>query len=163
MSNCPCGSGKAADVCCVPYHKGLPAPTALALMKSRYSAFVLGNGEYLSMTLSTEQRADFDVDEFNASSGDTRWLGLEIRQSIGGGENDETGTVEFVARYGSGGDIIAHHERAEFAREDGRWVFAECEMNPKMAQRVVDKVGRNDPCPCGSGKKFKKCCGAAAA
>ena len=24
---------------------------------------------------------------------------------------------------------------------------------------TVDKIGRNDPCPCGSGKKYKKCCG----
>ncbi len=162
MSNCPCGSGKSSDDCCVPYHNGLPVPTALALMKSRYSAFALGNGAYLSATLSTAQRADFDVEEFNASSGDTRWLGLEIRSVVAGGENDETGTVEFVARYRSGSDAVAHHERAEFTREDGRWVFADCEMNPKMEQRIVDKVGRNDPCPCGSGKKFKKCCGGTA-
>jgi SEC-C motif domain protein len=162
MSNCPCGSGKSADDCCVRYHNGTPAPTALALMKSRYSAFALGNGEYLAATLSTAQRADFNIGEFNESHGDSRWLGLEVRQVVDGAENDETGTVEFVARYNTGGDAIAHHERAEFAREDGRWVFADCEMNPKMAQRIVDKVGRNDPCPCGSGKKFKKCCGAAA-
>ena len=112
MSNCPCGSGKSADACCVPYHEGTPAPTALALMRSRYSAFVLGNGDYLAATLSTQQRADFDVDEFNASHGDTRWIGLEIRESTGGGENDEKGTVEFVARYSAGGDPVAHHERA---------------------------------------------------
>lgn len=161
MSNCPCGSGNSADLCCVQYHNGTPAPTAVALMKSRYSAFALGNGQYLSDTLSTEQRADFDVDEFNASSTDTKWLGLEIRQAVAGGENDDTGTVEFVARYRNGSDTVTHHERAEFKREDGRWVFADCEMNPKMAQRIVEKVGRNDPCPCGSGKKFKKCCGAA--
>ena len=32
---------------------------------------------------------------------------------------------------------------------------------PAKKQPVVkkDKVGRNDPCPCGSGKKYKNCCG----
>ena len=163
MSNCPCGSGKSADLCCVVYHNGTPAATALALMKSRYAAFALGNGEYLAATLSEDQRDEFNIDEFNASAGDSRWLGLEIRQTVDGGETDEKGTVEFVARYSTGGEAVAHHERAEFTREDGRWVFADCEINPKMPQRIVDKVGRNDPCPCGSGKKFKKCCGGAGA
>jgi Predicted metal-binding protein related to the C-terminal domain of SecA len=46
-------------------------------------------------------------------------------------------------------------------------VFTEAERKnlfsqQKMARTVVkgDKIGRNDPCPCGSGKKYKKCCGA---
>ena len=30
---------------------------------------------------------------------------------------------------------------------------------PKKQPRKVTKIGRNDPCPCGSGKKYKNCCG----
>jgi len=159
MTVCPCGSDKTLEACCGPYHEGAVVPTALALMRSRYSAFVLGKGQYLSDTLSEEQKADFDVAEFEASAGQTKWLGLEIRKTEAGGEGDETGTVEFVARYKSQKDPVIHHERAIFSRVDGRWVFSDCVMNPKEAQRRVEKVGRNEPCPCGSGKKFKKCCG----
>ena len=77
-----------------------------------------------------------------------------------GGEEDEAGTVEFIARYKAGNDKITHHELAMFTREEGRWVFADCVMNPKPETRSVEKIGRNAPCPCGSGKKYKKCCGA---
>jgi len=129
-------------------------------MRSRYSAFVLGKGQYLKGSLSEGQKADFDVEEFEASAGQTKWLGLEIRKTEDGGENDDTGTVEFIARYKSQGGPVVHHERAIFTREDGHWVFSDCVMNPKEAQRRVEKVGRNDPCPCGSGRKYKKCCGA---
>lgn len=159
MTDCPCGSDKPLDACCGPYHDGAPAPTALALMRSRYSAFVLGKGQYLSDSLSERQKADFDVAEFEASSDQTKWLGLEIRKTEAGGETDDIGTVEFVARYKSQKGPMIHHERATFTREGGRWVFSDCVMNPKEAQRRVEKVGRNEPCSCGSGKKFKKCCG----
>lgn len=160
MTDCPCGSDKSLETCCGPYHDGTPAPTALALMRSRYTAFVLGKGQYLKDTLSEGQKAEFDVAEFEASADQTKWLGLEIRKTEAGGEEDDTGVVEFIARYKSGGDPVLHHERAIFTRVDGCWVFSDCVMNPKEPQRRVEKVGRNDPCPCGSGKKYKKCCGA---
>jgi len=159
-TTCPCGTDKALEECCGPYIDGAAAPSAVALMRSRYTAFVLGKGEYLAETLSTAQRADFDVDEFNATADETKWLGLDIRKTTDGGEKDETGTVEFVASYRNGREKIQHHELAKFTRENERWVFADCIMNPKEPPRVVQKVGRNDPCPCGSGKKYKKCCGA---
>ncbi len=162
MSVCPCGSAKELSQCCGPYHDGASVPTAVALMRSRYSAFVLGLGQYLFDTLSVEQQADFDIEEFNTSNGDTKWMGLNIRKTSDGGEADDAGTVEFVARYKVQKDVIAHHELAMFKRIDGRWVFTDCIMNPKEAQAIATKVGRNDPCPCGSGKKYKKCCGAAA-
>jgi SEC-C motif-containing protein len=160
MSNCPCGSDKVLDACCGIYINGETAPTAEKLMRSRYTAYVLGEGEYLSKTLSANQRADFDIDEFNANAEDTKWLGLDIRKVADGGEKDQVGTVEFVATYRNGKEKVGHHELARFTREDGRWVFSDCIMNPKEPPRVSQKVGRNEPCPCGSGKKFKKCCGA---
>jgi len=163
MTDCPCGSNEPLDACCGRYiDGGDPAPTAVALMRSRYSAFALGKGEYLQATLSSDQRADFNVKEFEASAANTKWHGLEIRDTADGGEKDDSGTVEFVARYRESGQTIAHHELAMFAREDGKWVFADCVMNPKGPTVTSEKVGRNEPCTCGSGKKYKKCCGKAA-
>ncbi len=128
-------------------------------MRSRYTAHVLGNLDYLTATLSNEQRADMEPGEDDQSFENTKWLGLEIRRTAKGSEEDETGEVEFVARYRNGMQQVAHHELSYFTREDGRWVFAGCQMNPKAPTVRSQKVGRNDPCPCGSGKKFKKCCG----
>jgi SEC-C motif domain protein len=160
MTACPCGSTADLENCCGPWLDGGAAPTAEKLMRSRYTAFVTGRGDYLAKTLSAEQAKDFDAEDFNASAGNTKWQGLEVRNTSDGGEGDETGTVEFVARYKVGTDQINHHELAMFTREEGLWVFADCVMNPKPETRTVEKIGRNAPCPCGSGKKYKKCCGA---
>lgn len=159
MSECPCGSAKRLDDCCGPYMDGAPAPTAEATMRSRYSAHVLEKADYLETTLSQTQRAEYNREEAEQSFDGTKWLGLDIRKTKLGGEGDESGEVEFVARYRSGGQITSHHELSFFAREDGRWVFSGCEMNPRAPTVRVEKVGRNAPCPCGSGKKYKKCCG----
>jgi len=129
-------------------------------MRSRYSAHVLGNTDYLLATLSEDQRTDYDKEEAEESFADTKWLGLDIRKTAQGGEKDEKGEVEFVARYRTGTQKVSHHELSFFTREDGRWVFSGCEMNPKAPTVRVQKIGRNDPCPCGSGKKYKKCCAA---
>jgi SEC-C motif-containing protein len=160
MIECPCGSSITLDACCGLYIDGKPAPTALSLMKSRYSAFVLVKGEYLKSTLSEHQKADFDSEEFKQQAAGTKWMGLEIRNCVNGGVKDETGTVEFVAKYKEKGQHVVHHELAKFTREDGKWVFNDCVVNPKLEQRIIEKIGRNDPCSCGSNKKFKKCCGA---
>jgi SEC-C motif-containing protein len=160
MIECPCGSSITLDACCGLYIDGKPAPTALSLMKSRYSAFFLVKGEYLKSTLSEHQKADFDSEEFEQQAAGTKWMGLEIRNCVNGGVKDETGTVEFVAKYKEKGQHVVHHELAKFTREDGKWVFNDCVVNPKLEQRIIEKIGRNDPCSCGSNKKFKKCCGA---
>ena len=160
MRECPCGSGKQLDACCGLYIDGVPAPTAEATMRSRYSAHVLDNVDYLVSTLSNDQRADYSKEEAERSFADTKWLGLDIRKTDKGNEGDEFHRTGFVARYRSGGQTTAHHELSFFTREDGRWVFSGCEMNPKATTVRVEKVGRNAPCPCGSGKKYKKCCGA---
>jgi SEC-C motif-containing protein len=158
--SCPCGSGQNLDSCCGQYFENLAAPTAESLMRSRYSAHALGKAGYLADTLSAAQRADFDIAEFESAFGQTKWLGLEIRKTTGGGESDQTGTVEFVARCRDKNGPAIHHELSNFIREEGRWVFDDCVLNPKAPTRRVEKTGRNQPCPCGSGKKYKKCCGA---
>ena len=77
----------------------------------------------------------------------------------GGKEDDEKGTVKFSFRYRKAGRDFSQLEIASFRRVDGDWRYDDSEVNPKSPPVRVEKVGRNDPCPCGSGKKFKKCCG----
>lgn len=161
MSDCPCRSGKPLDTCCGPFLSGaaLP-PTAEALMRSRYSAFATGNIDYLHDTLLPETRDDFSREEIEAWSANSEWTGLEIRGTEAGGEDDDEGVVEFVARFTVKGKAQGHHETSSFVRRDGRWFYLEGVLGARP--RSGPKVGRNDPCTCGSGKKFKKCCGAAA-
>lgn len=161
MSDCPCGSRKRLSECCGSIIDGAPAPTAEALMRARYTAFVTKQiGGFLKDSLADEKRDEFDLREVEISARDAEGLGFELRASEGGREADDTGTVEYVARFRIGGQIQAHHELATFRREDGRWLYVDGQVNPKGAPRQVTKVGRNDPCPCGSGRKSKKCCGA---
>ncbi|MGE5548157.1 MAG: YchJ family protein [Solirubrobacterales bacterium] len=159
MTQCPCGSGRGQDECCGPLLAGAPAPTPEALMRSRYTAFVTGNLDYLETTLAPEAREDYDRSETESWIKEAEWHGLEIR-ATGDGADADTGTVEFVARYKFRGKPFAHHELSSFRKADGRWMYVDGVMNPKPPQRITAKVGRNDPCPCGSGKKYKKCCGA---
>lgn len=161
MTACPCSSGRDFDACCGPYLSGdaLP-PTAEALMRSRYSAFATGNIDYLEETLAPEERHDLDRSHITDWSQNSTWTGLEIRTTEAGGEGDATGVVEFLAKFERDGKPQVHHETSRFLKRDGRWYYVDGNMGPPP--RKAAKVGRNDPCPCGSGKKYKKCCGAAA-
>jgi len=161
MSQCPCGSKQTYEECCAPFHNGELAPTAEQLMRSRYSAFEKGKLEYLEETLSFASRKDYNAEETAEWAGQARWDKLEIVNTEDGQENDDTGMVEFRAYFKINGQKQVHHERSRFSKLDGRWYYEDGEMNPAQEQRIVGKkVGRNDPCTCGSGKKFKKCCGA---
>lgn len=155
MENCPCTPNKKYDECCGPYLKGTAnAPTAEALMRSRYTAYTLDDYDYVIRTCHSSTRPskeDFE-DEVNID-----WSGLEIVDTVAGGENDTAGEVEFVARYKLKGKVLNQHERSEFVKEDGQWFYVEGEF-VKGAPVRSQKTGRNQPCPCGSGKKFKKCC-----
>ena len=138
------------------------APTAEALMRSRYSAYALKQTEYLLTSHDPKTRADHDREAARDWAERTEWLSLEILSTQAGGEQDEHGEVEFVARFrDERGHEVSHHERSTFVRRDGRWYFEDGEIQrPAPIARSAPKVGRNDPCPCGSGKKYKKCCGA---
>jgi SEC-C motif-containing protein len=165
---CPCrvtdADKRAYADCCKPYlEEGKAPPTAEALMRSRYAAFVKGDIDYLQDTLAPGTREDFDRKAITHWSNQSQWLGLEIRSIEAGGETDDAGYVEFVASFVNEGNRYDHRERSLFKKSDGRWYFQE-EANRKNEPIVKGKQpGRNDPCPCGSGKKYKKCCGAAAA
>ncbi|WP_158045624.1 YchJ family protein [Skermanella pratensis] len=161
MTDCYCKSGRAFDDCCGPYLAGTAAaPTAEALMRSRYSAFATANVDYLESSLLPETRGDFSRADTEQWARSSEWTGLEVRSTTDGGEGDTEGFVEFVAHFTMQGKPNVHHETGRFARRDDRWYYVDGIMGPRP--RVAAKIGRNDPCPCGSGKKYKKCHGAAA-
>ena len=164
--SCPCGSQKGFDRCCGPYLSGqVDPPTAEALMRSRYVAYTRGDIDYIARTTAPESRGDFDARAARAWSAQATWLGLQVLASDGGRADDRDGEVEFIATYRQNGDTIVHHERSRFRKtEAGEWRFVDGRPLRSPSSEIPltqAKVGRNDPCPCGSGKKFKKCCGAA--
>jgi SEC-C motif-containing protein len=161
MTTCPCGTNLLFSECCGPIIGGSQAMTAEALMRARYTAFITKQiGDFLFETLAKEKQGDFDPKEVELSARDAHGLGFEVRAVNGGGIDDDVGTIEYVARFRIRDQVQIHHELASFRREDGRWIYVDGEVNPKGSPRQVVKVGRNDPCPCGSGQKYKKCCGA---
>jgi SEC-C motif-containing protein len=161
---CVCGLGESTETCCLPIIKGeTKAPTAERLMRARFAAYALGEVEYLRDSLHPDQREDFDPKTTEVWSRKAKWLDLEIVSTTGGAEADAVGEVEFKARYEMNGLKQEHHERAEFAQHNGRWYFVDGkQVSHAPVRREGPRVGRNDPCTCGSGKKYKKCCGKAA-
>lgn len=160
---CPCGKGESLEVCCGPYldKKALP-PTAEALMRSRYTAYAVGNIDYILDTHDPDTVSSVDRNNTELWSKNSEWLGLEILGSERGLEGDDDGVVEFVARYKVKGVTLTHRERATFKRHGKRWVFVDGqEIKGPPVRHLEPRPGRNDPCPCGSGKKYKKCHGAA--
>ncbi len=161
MELCPCGSEKTYGDCCGVYIDGDQcAPTAEALMRSRYTAYTRIAIDYIYNTTHSSQRDNFDRKDNEKWAQKTDWQSLEIVNTIDGGAEDDTGVVEFIAQYREKGKPGRHHEIAEFRKEDGCWYFYDGRA-PKIQQvkREGPKIGRNDPCPCGSSKKYKKCCG----
>jgi SEC-C motif domain protein len=160
-SLCPCGSGNEIARCCEPYIQGAQkAPTAEALMRSRYTAYVQENIDYLKETLTPAQQADFSAEDTRKWARESEWLGLEVRATEKGGAEDEQGKVEFAAHFNANGQKQTHYETALFEKVDGQWRYAGIEEpQGQTVRRENPKIGRNDPCPCGSGKKYKKCCG----
>ena len=122
--NCWCDSGLPAEACCGPALRGeARAPTAEALMRSRYSAYVSGNRNYLLATWDAETRPmQLDLDERQ------RWLGLKIRRVEAGSESDDQGIVEFVARFKIDGRGHRLHEISRFRRTDSGWVYVDGEL-----------------------------------
>ncbi len=159
MTQCPCGSGKALDACCGPILDGGPAATPEALMRSRYSAYVLCNVDHLERSLAPEARTDHDRKAAESWAKSVTWQGLNILSTSGGKGDDQTGVVEFECHFKENGIERVHHEVSNFRREDGGWFYVDGKVINRPVVRSAPKVGRNDPCPCGSGKKYKQCCG----
>lgn len=121
---CPCGSGRRYVACCGQLHAGeQPAASAEALMRSRYSAYVLKLADYLLATWHASTRPS----ELDLAADDSKWLGLDVkRHEILG---DDRATVEFVARYRITGRGHRLHELSRFVREDGRWFYVDGELS----------------------------------
>jgi SEC-C motif-containing protein len=160
MGACPCGNKKSYNECCKPYIEGdANAPTAEALMRSRYSAYVKQKIDYIAATHSPKTNKRFSLEKTTKWSKESKWLGLEIISTEEGMEGDRTGIVEFNARYEQDGTEYSHHEVSKFTKEEERWYYVDGKIRGETHVRETPKIGRNAPCPCGSGKKFKKCCG----
>ena len=121
---CPCGRPLSYEECCGRWHTGplhLQAPDAEALMRSRYSAFVRANADYLRDSWHPDTRPErIDLDD----AARTRWLGLEVKRHDV--IDDDHATVEFVARWKVGGaPAVRLHEVSRFLRQDGRWYYVD--------------------------------------
>jgi SEC-C motif-containing protein len=118
-ARCPCLSGTSYGECCAPFHRGVAfAPTAERLMRSRYSAFATGDARYLLATWHPSTRPDrLEVDT------SVRWFRLDILSTSRGGMLDDTGTVEFSARFRSSDGAGEQHESSAFVREKRQWFY----------------------------------------
>ncbi|MEA5113494.1 MAG: YchJ family protein [Geobacteraceae bacterium] len=159
MNSCPCGSGKSYSDCCAPVISGArPAETAEQLMRARYSAYVGVHTDFIFKSTHPDHRKGYDHEGTKEWAENSEWLGLEIVDTRQGGIDDDTGEVEFIASFREKGLSRSHHECAQFKRDKGHWFFTDGKLvKPKPVS--VAKIGRNDPCTCGSGLKYKKCCG----
>src|SRR3989339_345136 len=159
LDPCPCGSGINFENCCQPCLLGLEKPaSAEKLLRSRYSAFVAKNTDYIFATHHPEKIKTLEKQGIIDWANNAHWLGLELQSvEISPLNNDET-VISFIARYTQDNVTYNHRETSLFKRKDGVWYFYDVQKNTPI--KLENKTGRNDPCPCGSGKKFKKCCGA---
>lgn len=153
---CPCCSGLSYSNCCEPYHSGARhAPTAEILMRSRFTAYALDNADYLLGSWdATTRPAALDLSRDHAE-----WHKLLIINSKKGGAQDNKGSVEFKAFYTQDAGEFFLHENSRFVKTRGQWFYLDGQI--KAAGKAVNEtgIGRNEACPCGSGRKFKHCCG----
>ncbi len=155
---CPCGSGVTYQQCCEHFHTGVKNPeTAEALMRSRFTAYVMDITGYIQTSWDTSTRPKEDKLNFGGEKLD--WQRLEILDTKKGGAADSKGIVDFKAYYSKDGEDHILHETSRFIKTNGRWLYLDGVV--KTVGKVVTQIkeGKNAPCACGSGKKFKRCCG----
>lgn len=145
---CPCQSGKDYTECCQPLHLGKVADTAEQLMRSRYTAYTQVNIDYIVQTTAPSQQLLLDKVSMKEWGETTQWAGLEILSQDE--LSQQHATVEFKAFFQSNEGLLAHHERSLFVKIDGQWYF----LDPTVPLPTMKQA-----CLCGSGKKFKHCCG----
>lgn len=142
---CYCGTNQPYSSCCEPFLKGEAYPnTALALMRSRYTAYATSQINYIADTMTGKAAIGFDAKDTLDWSKTVRFTHLAI---LGSTDN----TVEFKAFYKHQGKASFIHENSLFKRIKGKWFYVDKIPPPKPQ--------RNQPCPCGSDKKYKHCCG----
>ncbi len=155
-SDCPCGSGKPLASCCGPILSGLrPAATAEDLMRARFTAHVKHDFAFLHRTYRPTSHTPFVP---MAEKPEVDWIRLVVHSHVPG-RTPDLAYVEFSAYGTEDGAEHVLHEKAEFVREDGSWIYTRAlREGPVPFKQAAPKPGRNEPCPCGSGKKYKHCC-----
>ena len=142
---CICGEDKNYNECCGEIIEAKRvAVNPEELMRSRYSAYVKADARYLLLSAVKENQYEEDIELIEDFSSQVEWLKLDVLQV-------EADTVEFKAYYRDKEQIQVLHEKSNFVLENGLWKY-------KDGTLYNSKVERNESCPCGSGKKFKKCC-----
>lgn len=164
MKLCPCrkdsGVKKNYTECCGIFISGEKIPvTPEELMRSRYTAYTQSNIDYISNTMRGRVADNFNPTSAKDWSGRVEWLQLVVAKAKSEGD---TGYVEFVVYFKEHGKKHAMHEISEFKLQDGRWYYVDGKDPENLDHQfnaIKNRVGRNEPCICGSGKKYKKCCG----
>ena len=156
---CPCGSGNSFANCCEQVISGeRESQTAEELMRARYAAFATGAIEFIVETTHSRTRHEVNVPDITEWSQTSTWRGLRIidTKDIA----DHQAYVSFEAQFTQQGQEQSHKEKSLFEREDGKWRFVTgTELKNPTVRYETPRPGRNQPCSCGSGKKYKKCCG----
>jgi SEC-C motif-containing protein len=157
---CPCDSQRSLENCCLPIIQGKKtAQTAEELLRARYTAFTRGDVDFIISTHHSRTRHEVKKEEIEDWSKNSEWLGLKIAQVEAGASKDPKGTIIFSAQFRTGEKIEDHVEKSVFEKENGEWKFVDgFGIHQGTYQRTQPKTSRNEPCPCGSGKKYKKCC-----
>ncbi len=160
IKECPCGSNKNYSECCELFINGSSRPaTCEDLMRSRYTAYALHEIDYIIDTISPKRLHEYDREAISSWSESAEWAKLDILECKDGGVDDEKGEVEFQAYYALEKGIECHHELASFTKIDGKWFFEDGKIvKNEPIVRKEPRTGRNESCPCGSGRKYKKCC-----
>lgn len=155
MLLCLCGSQKTYALCCKSYIDMQQTPeTPEQLMRSRYSAYSQAKIEYIQKTMKGKASMAFNAAEARDWSQKITWIELQVIQSYL--ETPDKGFVEFIAHYMEQNQIKSMHELSEFHKENNAWFYVDG-VHKESPLKNKQKIGRNSPCPCGSGKKFKIC------
>jgi SEC-C motif-containing protein len=154
IKNCFCGNQSTFEKCCQPIISGkTEAQNAEELMRSRFSAYVIEDYPYILQTYASQQRSGLTVSQLADSAQGTQWLNLQV---LAHHPKPNTVQVEFKAFYLVDGQYYVMHELSDFVLEDNKWCYTTGLIQKDSGEFVPE---RNSQCLCGSGKKFKKCCG----
>lgn len=146
-THCYCGQTISYKECCQPYHLGELAPSPETLMRSRFSAFATANAAYVLDTQVKSLSENSNVIDFKQQLQTQKWIKLEVLES-----KEERVTFKASMIYN---DILyTLNEKSHFIKDDHRWLYAKA-LSHEDSERALK---RNEPCPCGSGKKYKQCC-----
>ncbi len=155
-TNCLCGSDLTYTLCCGLLHTGEKnASKAEQLMRSRFTAYAMQNADYLLQTWEPSTRPE--AIDFSKETGE--WTQLEILMTKKGLSTDHKGIVEFRAYFTQDGEEKVMNEISRFVKKQGRWYYLDGKVKSVAAAEGSFNQGLNATCACGSGKKFKRCCG----